>query len=194
MTGNMPVRLGILLSGTGSTYANLAAAISAGELPATIVVVVSSRAEAEGLAKARDLGHTTVVATTADDVTAALMSHGADWVAMCGYMKFWDPPRTFAGRVVNIHPSLLPAFGGPGMYGIKVHEAVLKAGCRETGCTVHLVCGNYDSGPIIAQSVVPVLPGDDAPTLQQRVQAAERTLYPRTLAELIRGRHRPHGR
>lgn len=179
-------RLGILLSGSGSTYANLVEAIAAGRVPALIAVVVSSRADAFGLVRAERFGHPRVVASTPAAVTAALMEHGAEWVAMCGWLRFWDPPKPFAGRTINIHPSLLPRHGGRGMYGIHVHTAVLASGDRESGCTVHQVAGAYDSGAILAQSQVPVLAGDTAETLQQRVQAAERELYPRVLAELLR--------
>jgi phosphoribosylglycinamide formyltransferase-1 len=183
----MPARLGILLSGSGSTYANLVEAIARGELPAAIAVVVSSKAEALGLERARTYGHPTVVAAQADAVTAALLAHGAQWVAMCGWLRFWNPPPPFAGRTINIHPSLLPRFGGKGMYGMRVHEAVLAAGETRSGCTVHQVTGDFDSGPILAQAEVPVLPGDTAAALAARVQEAERALYPRVLARLITG-------
>jgi phosphoribosylglycinamide formyltransferase-1 len=181
----MPARLGILLSGSGSTYTNLAEAIAGGRLPAEIAVVVASTAAAGGVAKARALDHPVVVASDPAAVTAALLEHGCGWVAMCGWLKFYDPPPALRGRVVNIHPSLLPAFGGRGMYGLHVHRAVLAAGVAESGCTVHLVTGDYDSGPHLAQERVPVLAGDTPETLQARVQAAERRLYPRVLADLI---------
>ena len=181
----MPVRLGILLSGSGSPSANLVEAISRGELPAEIAVVVSSRADVYGIERARCYGHPVVVAADAAAVTAALITHGAQWVAMCGWLKFWDPPAPFAGRTVNIHPSLLPKFGGKGMYGLKVHTAVLAAGERESGCTAHLVAGDYDRGPILAQRTVPVLPTDTPELLQARVQEAERTLFPQALAAAI---------
>jgi len=177
----MAPRLGILLSGSGTTYANLELAITDGRLRATIAVVVSSRADAGGLEFAANHGRPAVVATTPDAVTAALLAHGAEAVAMCGYLRFWDPPATFAGRAFNIHPSLLPAFGGRGMYGLRVHQAVIDAGATISGCTVHRVAGHYDSGPILAQREVPVLPGDSAEALQARVQAAERALYPAAL-------------
>ncbi len=181
----MPARLGILLSGSGTTYANLVEAIARGDLPASIAVVVSSRPDALGLQRARGYGHPTVVAAQADAVTAALLAHGAEWVAMCGWLRFWNPPPPFAGRTVNIHPSLLPRFGGKGMYGRHVHEAVLAAGETRSGCTVHQVMGDFDSGPILARSEVPVFPGDTPDTLAERVQAAERELYPRVIARLI---------
>lgn len=180
-----PPRLGILLSGAGSTYANLERAIADGRLRAEIAVVVSSRADAGGLQIAARHGRPTAVARTPDEVTAALRAYGAGWVAMCGYMKFWDPPGEFAGRTVNIHPALLPDFGGKGMYGHHVHAAVLAAGAAVTGCTVHLVSGHYDSGPIVARREVAVEAGDTVETLQARVQEAERELYPRALAGLL---------
>ncbi len=181
----MPARLGILLSGAGSTYANLEAAVADGRLPVEIAVVVSSRSDAGGLAVAAAHGRSAVVASDPDAVTAALRAHRAQWVAMCGWMRFWDPPGEFVGRTVNIHPSLLPRFGGKGMYGVRVHQAVLDAGCTQSGCTVHLVSGAYDSGRIIGQRVVPVLPGDRVDDLQSRVQDAERALYPEALARLL---------
>lgn len=184
----MPPRLGILLSGAGSTYANLAEAIRAGALQAEIAVVVSTRPDAGGLAIARQQGHPAAVAVHADETTRHLREHRAEWVVMCGYMKFWDPPTEYVGKTVNIHPSLLPAFGGKGMYGARVHEAVLRSGERVTGCTVHWVRGSYDSGQIIAQSRVDVRDGDTVASLQARVQAAERELYPRVLAQLLSAR------
>src|SRR4051812_17184516 len=102
----MPPRLGILLSGGGSTYRNLAEAIAAGHLAAEVAVVISSRADAGGLAIARQLGHEHLVAVTGDSTTAALVAHRADHVAMCGYLRYWDPPPGFALRTLNIHPSL----------------------------------------------------------------------------------------
>jgi phosphoribosylglycinamide formyltransferase 1 len=180
-----PVRLGILLSGSGSTYANVVEAIHAGRLAAEIAVVVSSRSDAGGVARAHEFGHPLVVADQAERVTAALRQYGCQWVAMCGWLRFYDPPADFAGRVVNIHPSLLPDFGGKGMYGIHVHRAVLAAGVRETGCTAHLVSGDYDSGAHLGQKRVPVLASDTPETLQERVQQAERELFPQVLAQLF---------
>jgi phosphoribosylglycinamide formyltransferase-1 len=179
-------RLGILLSGSGSTYANLADACRAGTLPATIAVVVSSRPDAYGLQRAAANNHPSVVAAAPEAVTAALLAHGATHVAMCGWLKFWDPPAAFAGRTVNVHPSLLPRHGGKGMYGLRVHQAVLAAGDTESGCTVHLVAGAYDSGRVLAQVRVPVLPGDTPESLAARVQAAERATYPGVIADLVR--------
>jgi phosphoribosylglycinamide formyltransferase-1 len=186
-------RLGILLSGSGSTYANLADRIADGTLAAEIAVVVASRADAGGIERAKQRGHPVVVAREAAAVTAALRAHRAEFVAMCGYMRFWDPPGEFAGKTVNVHPALLPAFGGKGMYGHHAHEAVIAAGCKISGCTVHLVAGDYDRGPIIAQRAVPVLDSDDADALAARVQAAERAVYPGAIAALMAGRVRVVG-
>lgn len=186
----MRARLAILLSGSGTTYANLAEACADGRLAADIAVVIGSKPGLGGLAKAASYGHKTVVASAAADVTAALRLHGAQWVAMCGWLKFWDPPADFAGKAINIHPSLLPAFGGQGMYGRHVHEAVIAHGVKVTGCTAHLVSGGYDGGPILAQTTVPVAPDDTPDTLQARVQLAERDLYPRVLADLLANRFR----
>ncbi len=183
----LPARLGILVSGVGSTYANLVQAIGAGSLAAEIAVVVASKPDAPAIDKARGFGHRVVVASESAAVTAALREAEAQWVAMCGWMRYWDPPAEFHERVVNVHPSLLPAFGGKGMYGRRVHEAVLAHGCKLTGCTVHLVSGDYDSGPILAQEAVPVLATDSVDTLQQRVQAAERRNLPLVLHQLITG-------
>jgi phosphoribosylglycinamide formyltransferase-1 len=184
----MTARLGILLSGAGTTYENLADSIRTGKIEAEIAVVISSRAEANGLDIARANGHAAVAALTPDEVTCALRRHRAEWVVMCGYNRYWNPPSEFAGRTVNIHPSLLPEFGGKGMYGLRVHEAVLQSGARTTGCTVHWVSGSYDSGRIIAQKRVEVRDGDTAQSLQERVQEAERELYPTALATLMRGK------
>ncbi len=181
-------RIGILLSGSGTTYANLAEACADGRVPGEIAVVIGSKAGLGGLQKAETWGHPTVVASRAEEVTAALLSHSAEWVVMCGWLKFWDPPEPFRGKTLNIHPSLLPAFGGQGMYGHHVHQAVIDHGCRISGCTAHLVAGGYDTGTILAQAAVPVLAVDTAETLAARVQAAERLLYPRVLASLLADR------
>lgn len=183
----MTARLGILLSGGGTTYQNLADHISRGDLDAEIAVVVGSRAGLGGLDLAKTNGHAHVIARAADEVTAALADAGADYVIMCGWLKFWDPPARWHEKVLNIHPALLPAFGGKGMYGQHVHAAVIAHGARVSGCTAHLVQGDYDTGPILAQATVPVLIDDDAISLGARVQAAERDLYPRIVRALIDG-------
>jgi phosphoribosylglycinamide formyltransferase-1 len=192
MPAMTPPRLGILLSGEGSTYGNLVRAFAratAAGVPAVpvVAVVVSSREQAPGVALARGHGHPVVIAQEPSEVTSALREHQAQWVAMCGWMRFWDPPADFLGRTFNIHPSLLPSYGGKGMYGRHVHAAVIRARERISGCSVHLVTGDYDSGPILAQAQVPVLEQDTVETLQARVQEAERELYPRAILAAAAG-------
>ena len=177
--------IGILLSGSGSTYANLAEACADGRLAADIAVVVASKDACGGAQRARERGHRVVVAHEPDQVSAALRGAGCALAAMCGWLRYYDPPADLAGRVVNVHPSLLPAFGGAGMYGLHVHRTVLAHGCRVSGCTVHLVAGGYDTGRILDQRAVEVLPGDTPERLAARVQACERILYPQVIARLL---------
>lgn len=175
-----PPRLAVLLSGSGRTLVNLAAAIAAGALRARIGLVIASKV-CPGCDRARELGvEPVVIAGTipADRLAAMLAEHRVDLVVLAGYLKMLAVPPGWAGRIVNIHPSLLPDFGGKGMYGHHVHEAVLAAGRTESGCTVHLVDEHYDRGPILAQARVPVLPGDTPDTLAARVFEAECRTYP----------------
>jgi len=183
-----PLRLGVLISGGGSTLANLHARIADGRLPgATIAQVISSRAAVRGVEIARSAGLPLVVLRPRDfpdgrafsaAVAECLRAAQVNLVLLAGFLSLWHVPEDFAGRTLNIHPALLPRFGGRGMYGHHVHEAVLAAGERESGCTVHLVDEQYDHGPIVAQARVPVLPGDTPTSLAERVAAAERELYP----------------
>jgi phosphoribosylglycinamide formyltransferase-1 len=113
-------------------------------------------------------------------------AEGAEVIALCGWLKKLAVPARWEGRIVNIHPGLLPAFGGAGMWGMQVHRAVLAAGVAESGCTVHLVDNLYDHGRILAQARVPVLPSDTPETLQQRVYAQEMRLYPEALADYLK--------
>ncbi len=184
----MTAKLGILLSGSGSTYENLVKAIEVGHVPAEVAMVISSKPDVRGLELAKNFGHEHCVLKKADDITKCMQDAGAEWIAMCGFMRFYDPPEAYHHRVTNIHPSLLPSFGGKGMYGHHVHEAVLKSGVRISGCTAHLVDGAYDSGPILGQKTVPVHAEDSLEDLQERVQAAERELYPQVWQSLLRGR------
>ena len=117
-----------------------------------------------------------------DAVFAACREAGVDYVAMAGFLKLAPVPDDFVGRVVNIHPALIPAFCGPGMYGNRVHQAVLDAGVKVTGCTVHFVDNEYDAGPIIWQQPVPVFDDDTADTLAKRVFEVEKEAYPHVLS------------
>ncbi len=189
-----PARLAVFLSGSGRTLENLLGAINRGELNAKVVLVVASK-ECGGVECAVAAGLPTQVVPgeiKADDLEALLHRHEAQWVVLAGYLKKLPIPRELVGRVVNIHPALLPKFGGPGMYGSRVHEAVLAAGCTQSGCTVHLCDELYDHGPIVLQETVGVMRGDTVQTLAARVFEAECRVYPRALAMLFAGtwRHR----
>jgi phosphoribosylglycinamide formyltransferase-1 len=185
-----PPRLAVLLSGSGRTLLNLLEAIADKRLHAEIALVIASR-ECLGAQRARDRGLTCKVIPgdiPRDTLAAALAEHRIDYVACAGYLRFIHLPEAFRNRMVNIHPALLPSFGGKGMYGDKVHAAVLAHGCKVSGCTVHFVDDRYDTGPIIAQQAVPVLEGDDIHKLADRVFAAECELYPKAL-QLVLGGH-----
>lgn len=184
-----PARLAVLLSGSGRTLLNLLNHIRAGALPASIELVIASR-ECPGAQHARDAGIPTLVipgVIPAERLGALLREHRIDWVVLAGYLKLIQIPPGYEGRIVNIHPALLPDFGGPGMYGDRVHQAVLRAGAPESGCTVHFVTDEYDRGPIILQRRCPVLPGDTPHDLAARVFALECEAYPEALRRLIAG-------
>jgi phosphoribosylglycinamide formyltransferase-1 len=181
------VRLAVLLSGSGRTLTNLVGAIGEGRLAATIELVIASK-ECLGAERARGAGVRTLVIPgeiPAAELERTLEEHRIDLVACAGYLKYLHVPAKYSGRFVNIHPSLLPAFGGPGMYGDRVHEAVIRAGARESGCTVHLVDEVFDHGRILLQRTCPVLPGDDAHSLAARVFAEECRAYPEALQQII---------
>lgn len=188
-----PLKLAVLISGGGRTLVNLHECIARGELPATIHTVVSSRAGVKGIERARNLGLRPIIierASLSDQefqqgITRAV--EGADLVCMAGFLSLWNIPEHFAGRVINIHPALLPKFGGPGMYGTRVHEAVLKAGETESGCTVHFCDDEYDHGPIILQQRVPVHASDTPDELAARVFEAECLAYPEAIRKIAAG-------
>ncbi|MFO0817960.1 MAG: phosphoribosylglycinamide formyltransferase [Pirellulales bacterium] len=193
----------VLISGGGTTLRNLLVRRAAGDLPLEVRLVVSSSPKAKGLVYASEAGIPSVVlarADFADDaaygtaVFDACRRAEVDWVVMGGFLKFVPIPEDFANRVVNIHPALIPAFCGAGMYGHHVHEAVLEYGAKVSGCTVHFVDNQYDHGPIISQRVVPVLEGDTPDMLAARVFEAECEAYPEALRLLAAGRVRVVGR
>ncbi len=189
------LRLGVLISGSGSTLANLHARIADGRIPGAVIAqVVSTRAAVRGVEIARAAGLPLAVLRPRDfpdgpafsaAVAERLRAARAELVLLAGFLSFWHVPADFAGRTLNIHPALLPRFGGRGMYGRHVHEAVLAAGERESGCTVHLVDDQYDHGPIVAQARVPVRPGDTPASLAERVGTAERELYPAVVRAVV---------
>lgn len=179
----------VMLSGSGRTLVNLADAIERGQLDAKITLVVGSR-DCLGIERAKELGLPAKVVPgelPADELDRLAAEAQAHWVVLAGYLKLVHVPARLAGRVVNIHPALLPDFGGPGMYGRRVHQAVLDAGRKESGCTVHLCDAQFDTGPIVLQERCPVLPGDDADSLAARVFACECVAYPKALQQLIAG-------
>lgn len=184
-------RLGVLASGAGSNLEALIDAQARGDLPARVVVVVSNNSAAGALARARAHripGLHISSRTHADPdaaILAAMRAHEVDVVVLAGYMKRVgrDLVAAFRERMVNIHPAPLPRFGGPGMYGAAVHEAVLAARLPESGPTVHLVDEGYDEGPVLGHRPVPVRADDTAQTLAARVLAAEHDLYWRVIRE-----------
>jgi phosphoribosylglycinamide formyltransferase 1 len=187
-SGTQPLpRLAVMLSGSGRTLLNLAQAIHLGKLPAQIALVVASR-ECLGLQRAREIGlHAILVPgdIPASDLDRLLKEHRIDWVVLAGYLRLLEIPRDYRGRVVNIHPALLPEFGGPGMYGQRVHEAVLRSGAARSGCTVHYCDEAYDTGAVILQKTCPVLPGDTPDSLAARVHALECEAYPEALRMVL---------
>jgi len=183
------LRVGVLVSGTGSNLQALIDACRVGELLAEIAVVISNVPTAFALERARAAGIPAVVVShraypSADEFETALrktlVTHRVELVCLAGFLRILSAQFVvaFPGRIMNIHPALLPAFGGKGMYGERVHQAVLGSGVRHTGCTVHFVTEVPDGGPIIAQATVPVQPGDTPATLATRVAKAEHHLYP----------------
>ncbi len=192
----MPMRIAVCVSGRGSNLDALLRALPPGG-PASVVLVASNRLSAGGLDVARRNGIPALVLADpadADAWLAALDAAAVDLVVLAGYLKLVPAPviQRYRGRIINIHPALLPAFGGPGMYGRRVHEAVLASGARVSGATVHLVDEAYDRGGILAQMPVPVLPGDTPDTLAARVLEAEHRLLPQlVLAAAAAGRPVP---
>jgi len=192
------IRLGVLASHGGSNLQAIIDNIKKGKLRAKVCVVISNNSEAYALERARKnkipaihLSNKHYPKDEELDVVIAkeLKKYKVDLVIFAGYMKKRGKKflNQFPNRVLNIHPALLPKFGGKGMYGIKVHQAVLRRGEKETGVTVHLVDEKYDHGKILAQRKVPVLPGDTPETLQQRVLKVEHQLYSEVIQKIADG-------
>lgn len=194
-----PIQLAVLISGGGRSLMNLRDRIASGTLEATIRIVVSSRGDAPGVTRARDAGLPIVVverktlSPEAFQERIAEAVRGADLVCMAGFLSLWRVPDELRGRVINIHPALLPDFGGPGMYGQRVHQAVLRAGRSESGCTVHFCDNEYDRGPIILQRKVPVQPDDTPESLAARVFEQECIALPEVIQLFAEGRIRLEG-
>jgi phosphoribosylglycinamide formyltransferase-1 len=194
------LKLAFLASRNGSAFRAAVEAARAGRLAADIVLLVSNSAKAPALDFARERGIACAVIPTAADpeaadqaLAAALAACGADWVVLSGYLRRIGPAvlARFADRILNIHPGPLPAFGGEGMYGRRVHEAVIAAGVPQSEVTIHLVDGEYDHGRVLGRWPVPVDAGDTPQALEQRVTALEPEVMTRTLIEIAEGRLEP---
>lgn len=171
-----------MLSGTGSTYASIEKAVADGRLKGTTIdVVVSSKSEAGGVEKARSFGREVHIINPNNDnfhqdLNEIFERRNCDLIVLAGFMHLWKLSPQLEGKVINTHPSLIPAFCGKGMYGQRVHEAVIERGAKISGCTVHLVDGVYDHGRILEQRVVNVESNDNASTLAEKVQVTEKAL------------------
>ncbi|HSJ97260.1 MAG TPA: phosphoribosylglycinamide formyltransferase [Myxococcota bacterium] len=198
-----PLRVAVLLSGEGTSLESLCERIDAGEVPARVVLVLSSKEDAGGLRRAARRGIPALALPRKafpdarafnDALHAELAKHDVDLVALLGFLSIFELRGRFAGRCINVHPALIPAFCGRGMYGRRVHEAVLAAGVKVSGATVHFADDCYDTGPILLQEAVPVLDDDTPDTLAARVQAAERRLVPEAIRLIAAGRVEIEGR
>lgn len=193
-----PLRVAVLLSGSGTSLENLFEHIEAG-LPAEVVCVLSSKKSAFGLQRAEERGIPTFavprreypeVTAFNDAMHAILDRFDPDLVCLLGFLSPFELRGRFEGRALNVHPALIPAFSGTGLYGRHVHEAVLAAGVKLTGATVHFVSEAYDEGPILLQGTVPVEEDDSVDSLTARVQALERRLVPEAIRLIAEGRVR----
>jgi phosphoribosylglycinamide formyltransferase 1 len=191
----MTARVAVLASGGGTNLQAILDYLGAQRdgQAMTVALVGSDRPTAGVLDRARKHGVETIAldrTQRGEGLETLLESHGIEYIALAGYLRFVpvSVTRRWRGRIVNVHPSLLPSFGGTGMYGIRVHQAAIEAGVRITGVTVHFVDDEYDRGPIIAQWPVAVLPGDTAEQLAERVLTAEHALYPVAVDAVARGR------
>jgi formyltetrahydrofolate-dependent phosphoribosylglycinamide formyltransferase len=199
-----PLKLAVLVSGSGTTLQNLLDEIAAGRLNASVELVIGSKPGLKGLERAAAAKVMNfVVERTAYENVAAFSKQvfgliddagGVDLVCLAGWLCLLDIPEKYHGRIMNIHPALLPSFGGKGMYGRKVHQAVLDHGCKVSGCTVHFVDGSYDTGPIILQRPCPVLDDDTPEALAARVFEQEQVAYPEAIRLFQAGRLVVEGR
>ena len=189
------LRLAVLLSGSGRTLENLLEWIATGRLAASVEHVVSSRGDVRGVRLTEQAGIPVTIlppagrplAEWSDAIFAVCRAGRADLVVMAGFLHLVEVPADFAGRVINIHPALLPAFGGKGFHGMHVHRAVVARGCTVSGCTVHLVDNEYDHGRILLQKTVPVLRDDSPESLAARVFAAECQTLPEAINRIAAG-------
>ena len=197
------INLAVLVSGSGSTLQNLIDQIAARTLNGQITTVIASRPELSGIQRAIDakLPHHVVdrrAFADCESFSSKVFEHiddaGADLVCCAGWLCLLDIPWRYDSRVMNIHPALLPSFGGKGMFGERVHRAVIDHGCKVSGCTVHFVDATYDTGPIIIQRTCPVLDDDTPATLAKRVFEEEKVAYPQAIRLFAEGRLIVNGR
>jgi phosphoribosylglycinamide formyltransferase-1 len=203
MKSPLPLKLAVLVSGSGTTLQNLVDQIAAGKLNATIPLVIGSRPGLVGIDRASTAGLKSVVvdrkqfATVGDfsrKVFSLIDEANIDLICLAGWLCLLELPEKYLGRTMNIHPALLPSFGGKGMFGHHVHEAVLAHGCKISGCTVHFVDNTYDTGPIILHRTCPVLDDDTPDTLAKRVFEEEKIAYPDAIRLFQQNRLRIEGR
>lgn len=190
-------KIAVFVSGGGTDFQSIINAVEAGEVHAEIVKCIASREGIHAISRAERAGIPVSVYDKQkydaldemyDEVIAELKEDGVDLIVLAGYLTILTPNivRAFAGRIINIHPALLPDFGGKGFYGLRVHRAVLEAGAKKSGCTVHFVDEGTDTGEIIDRAEVPVYPYDTPETLQARVLVEEHKLLPKTIEKLIK--------
>jgi phosphoribosylglycinamide formyltransferase 1 len=196
-TKEKPVRLGVLISGGGTTLINIQKLIEQGDLNAKVAVVITSLSKTAGVEKAKNAGLDVKIIRKGDylsidefsqKIEEELVSAKVDLVIQAGWLCLWKIPQKFLYRVMNIHPALLPSFGGKGMWGHHVHQAVLDAGCKVSGCTVHFCTDDYDKGPIIVQRTCPVEEDDTPQTLAARVFQQECIAYPQAIQLFAQGK------
>ena len=197
------INLGVLISGGGNTLQNFIDQIEQGKLIATIQVAISSKPDVVGLGRARKHGIPTAVVPYSNyknvdafsqAITAELDKYPIDLITLAGFVHFYKIPEKYKGKVMNIHPGLIPAFCGYNYYGRKVHEAVINYGAKVSGCTVHFADNVYDNGPIIIQRTVPVLEDDTPRSLAARVFKEECEAYPEAIRLFAAGRLKIDGR
>lgn len=193
------LRLGFLISGGGTTFLNIEEQIKQGRLAADVACVISSKSSAAGLEKARNMGYPAefIGRRRFEDDSAysraiidVLEANNTDLVILAGFLKKFLPGKQYHNRCLNIHPSLIPSFCGKGFYGMKVHEAVWQKGCRVSGCTVHLVDDEYDSGPIVVQKTVALDTQDSPEDIRRKVFEKECEAYPEAINYFIQERIR----
>ena len=190
------IKIAALISGGGRTVLNINEEIAAGRLDAEIAVVVASR-QCKGVQRCTDAGMDVRLAAFkdmpdaqaySDAITEILDQAGVDLVIMAGFLSLWPIPEKYADKVINIHPALLPRFGGKGMFGHHVHQAVVDHGCKVSGCTVHFVNNEYDTGPIIIQKCVPVYDTDSPDDVAARVFEKECVAFPEAIRLFAEGK------